>query len=99
MNDQTWNLHLSGEAMAEARDPGLTQPASPYVSLSPLWSAIWAAVGSNHGGGMGLRLISSWAALQPTEGPLNLSTVAIATVCLLPSPHEIIGELLSWTAL
>lgn len=39
---------------------------------------------------MRLRLISSRAALQPTEGPLTLSVVAIATACFLLLPHEII---------
>lgn len=39
---------------------------------------------------MGLRLISSRAVLQPTEGPLNLFTVAMATACLFPPPYEII---------
>lgn len=47
-------------------------------------------MGSNHGGGMELRLISSRAALQPTEGPLNLSTVAMATAYFLPPQYEII---------
>lgn len=77
-----WSLHLPGEAIIKARNPGA-------ATVSPLWS-VWTAVGSNHGGGMELRLISSRAALQPTEGPLNLSTVAMATACLLPPQYEII---------
>lgn len=39
---------------------------------------------------MELRLIFSGTALQPTEGSLNLSTVAMATACFLPPQYEII---------